>query len=369
MSKGGGYFLRFKGKGIVIDPGFNFIDNFKGAGHSFNEIDVVMITHAHNDHTSDLESILTLLHKYNDKQKGYEDYESEDTIRADLAEDKGCPIGEIEPEEIDEAFENSPRRKIIDLYITQSVEKKFSGMLNLRSKENYNCHTIERGDEKKLLNGTLRVKVLEAKHDDLLSDRDSVGFLFFFDKTALLYTGDTGWSDGIEKEYKKLLRSLKNKHLVLLAHLGGFKKRESGYLTGDKPLEDCLYKSHLGRLGLVKLVQTLKPSVCIVSEFGEELRGHREELTEIFEQIFAGETRFLPGDIGLEYHLLEQQVRAISELDMDKNTFKTHLTDPKDVATWMLRKDHSLHYYDRDAGVKEGDLAQVLIEQFDRSTG
>ena len=64
ISKGGGYFIKTAQKGIVIDPGFNFIDNFKGAGHFFAEIDAVFISHAHNDHTTDLESILTLLYKY-----------------------------------------------------------------------------------------------------------------------------------------------------------------------------------------------------------------------------------------------------------------------------------------------------------------
>ena len=69
ISKGGGYFIRAGGCGIVIDPGFNFIDNFKGAGHKFYEIDVVIISHAHNDHTADLESILTLLYEYNNNIK------------------------------------------------------------------------------------------------------------------------------------------------------------------------------------------------------------------------------------------------------------------------------------------------------------
>lgn len=65
-SKGGGYFLNSGGYGMVIDPGFSFIDNFKNAGHKFNEIDAVLISHAHDDHTADYESILTLVHKYRD---------------------------------------------------------------------------------------------------------------------------------------------------------------------------------------------------------------------------------------------------------------------------------------------------------------
>jgi tetratricopeptide (TPR) repeat protein len=45
-SKGGGYFINAYDKGIVIDPGFNFIDNFKDTGHVFSDIDIVLLSHA-----------------------------------------------------------------------------------------------------------------------------------------------------------------------------------------------------------------------------------------------------------------------------------------------------------------------------------
>jgi len=46
-NKGGGYFLYHKGKGIVIDPGFNFIENFYQEGFKVADIDAILITHAH----------------------------------------------------------------------------------------------------------------------------------------------------------------------------------------------------------------------------------------------------------------------------------------------------------------------------------
>jgi tetratricopeptide (TPR) repeat protein len=367
ISKGGGYFLKFKGKGIVIDPGFNFIDNFKGAKHSFDEIDVVMITHAHNDHTSDLESILTLLNNYNKRQKGLDDYENEDTIRADIAKAKGCDIRSVTTDEIEKRFlEGSHRRKTLDIYVTKSVEKKFSGMFNLRSKEDYFCHIVEKGDVKSLLGNCLKVTVLGAKHDDIISDRDSVGFVFDFDHTVLVYTGDTGWHEEIETQYSQVRTEREGKHIVLLAHLGGFKEYESKYALDEKRTE-AFYKNHLGRLGLARLIQVLKPKICFISEFGEELRRHREELAEIYGKAFNGDTLFFPADIGLEYNLHERKIKAITELDFEKNDCSQELTDPKHVKTCLLRKDYSLHYYDEKASFKVGDLIQVLIEKFDRS--
>ena len=41
---GGGYFLLWEGKGIVIDPGYNFIQNFYDQGFSLEDIDAIVIT-------------------------------------------------------------------------------------------------------------------------------------------------------------------------------------------------------------------------------------------------------------------------------------------------------------------------------------
>ncbi len=48
-SLGGGYFIFHKGCGTVIDLGYNFIDNFRGAGCRLEDIDNIILTHAHNE--------------------------------------------------------------------------------------------------------------------------------------------------------------------------------------------------------------------------------------------------------------------------------------------------------------------------------
>jgi ribonuclease BN (tRNA processing enzyme) len=67
--RGGGYFLRWKNFGIVIDPGHNFIENLYQENHSIAEIDAIVITHDHLDHTSDFEAIVDLLYQYNKRNK------------------------------------------------------------------------------------------------------------------------------------------------------------------------------------------------------------------------------------------------------------------------------------------------------------
>ncbi|MBU4184871.1 MAG: GDP-mannose 4,6-dehydratase, partial [Proteobacteria bacterium] len=73
--KGGGYFVyktNDKGEieeGIVVDPGFNFLENFFDEGFSIRDINAILLTHSHRDHSSDLMSIITLVHEMNKRGK------------------------------------------------------------------------------------------------------------------------------------------------------------------------------------------------------------------------------------------------------------------------------------------------------------
>ena len=74
-SKGGGYFLYFscnnETRGIVIDPGYDFLENLLSAGYRIGDINAVLISHAHPDHTDSLPSILSLFHEANNRLGEY----------------------------------------------------------------------------------------------------------------------------------------------------------------------------------------------------------------------------------------------------------------------------------------------------------
>jgi Tfp pilus assembly protein PilF/ribonuclease BN (tRNA processing enzyme) len=55
--RGGGYFIKWRGHGIVIDPGFDFLRNFHDAGYHGREISAVIVSHNHPDHNSDVKDI------------------------------------------------------------------------------------------------------------------------------------------------------------------------------------------------------------------------------------------------------------------------------------------------------------------------
>jgi tetratricopeptide (TPR) repeat protein len=366
ISKGGGYFLKVDGQGIVIDPGFNFIDNFKGAGHFFDEIDTVLVSHAHNDHTADLESILTLLYKFNKEIKDSTDPQKENTIRKKIAQRRNCDINAVTSDEIEREFLNSRRRKIIDFYMTNSVFKKFSGLFELSSTKNYKIHCIEEGEIKKL-NNLASFEVIAAKHRDIISDTDSVGFIISMGDTALIYSGDTGWSEKIEENYKRVIKDYNDKYKLLVAHLGGFKETEINYMNENADREKVFYPNHLGRLGLVRINEIVKPKICFISEFGEELKGYRIKIAKIYQEAFDNKIIFFPADIGLTFNFKSKMIEAVAKVNLEKYELSKAEVKPGEIEPCLLRKDYSLHYFKKDGDFTESELTQVLDKKYDNS--
>lgn len=63
--KGGGIYIKWRGTGLVIDPGINFMENMHMSGLGINDIDAVIVTHNHIDHNGDLITIDDLAFQFN----------------------------------------------------------------------------------------------------------------------------------------------------------------------------------------------------------------------------------------------------------------------------------------------------------------
>lgn len=401
-SKGGGYFFRILDYGIVIDPGFNFLENFIAAGYKFHHIDYILITHAHNDHTTDLESILTLLYKYNEEIKGDYDTHEEGTIMHDIFteisrksnsdtheddtivqnifttisrqelnvkyEDKKH-IEELAKKE----FENSFRRKRICIYMSGSTFKKYASMLNLYENADYDVVLIKADDEIKIQShdkrlrenpSDLEITAIKAKHNDLLSDRDSLGLFIRYKNFVLVYTGDTGYSLEIESQYSKIHEKNSECDIVLLAHLGGFEECEKSF-DASKSVADNLkffYKNHLGRLGLSRLVEVLKPNICIISEFGEEFRNQRIKLTKIFQEVYEKSTFFIPADIGLCINA-KNEIRLVDSYEYNDNKprINAKFYPYSNTDIYEDKQSYALLYHNKTSSVDIAGLISFLI--------
>ena len=321
-SRGGGYFLCLGNTGIVIDPGFDFIKNFMEAGFVFSQIGKVFITHAHNDHDADLESILTLLYVYNkDVRENIIKKLIEETLDNKIdGQDRMTENELYNSLKLEKAKRYCEQRKVIDIYLSISAFKKHDAKLKLSQDADYHVHVVDTEHFPIDCGKGVYVTPIPAKHFDLISDCDALGFVIESDKSALVYTGDTGYTPEIGAVYRDLRKKYEKKeHIALLAHLGGFKKREDNLDEIHLRSGEAFYKDHLGRNGMICLVHDLCPECCILSEFGEEFDGRRKDLAQLFTAVFTfpdHKIPFIPADIGLCLNG-EMMIKAIQGMNID----------------------------------------------------
>ena len=314
-SRGGGYFIYHNGKGTVVDPGYNFIENFFEAGCRICDIDNIVITHAHNDHTIDFESICTLLYKFNAQ-----------------------------------ARDNDQPEKKATVYMNNGAFKKFSGLLNLRDHTYIETHVTLNKGNRYTLDGDLTLDVLPAYHDELVARDQAVGLLFTLsfdeEERKVLFTGDTGLFP-LEKDGSKITPNTEEGELwreypatayevdLMIAHIGSINEKEIKGKIGEG-LDKCLYPNHLGVIGATRMIDKIAPKVAVVSEFGEEMRQFRCALTKQMQTFFvdkksgARKSVILPGDLALVYGNKQGQVLCCADRNwIDAQNVKYDYADGK----------------------------------------
>lgn len=298
-SKGGGYFLWHRGQGIVIDPGYDFLDHFARAGGRLCDIHSIILTHAHDDHTAEFESLCMLLHRARKQHTKV-----------------GCDAHRVR------------------ILLSNGAMAKFSGFLPLRGLDYIaRVDTLSPGWECELADG-LHLRVLPAYHDDVLSHDQSVGLLLTARTTTdnqrtLLFTSDTGlfplqrdcdeptpveggpelWQAYPQVDGKPLSPDL------MVVHIGSVKEDEFK-MDLDKGVDRACYPNHLGIIGAARMIVQCRPKLAVVSEFGEEMKEFRLDLVtglqeQVINQVLAGEhdvPRVIPGDLPLIYDIAEGKV-------------------------------------------------------------
>ena len=360
-SVGGGYFLWHRKTGSVIDPGYNFLENFYRAGGSIADIDNIIITHSHDDHTIQLEQIISLLIKYNDEQK-------------------------------------PKSKKKVHFYLSLGTFQKFAGIIDLTNELFGQRYTILNVSDTVSLfdaNGKTigKLKVLPTYHFEICSHDYGVGLLFNLengkgDSKNILMTSDTALVPLEKNEKTKAIPRLQVEESeyiyrrymqyygdetidLMLLHIGSIKAGEM--LHDDKKLikdivkehidanlelnsmntncdsdrkseceqkRDGYYPNHLGWLGVREVISHCNPKVAVISEWGEELKHFRCDLTQQLELVVnhyvtkfqdnpmfetPPETpRVIPGDLSLVYNIFEESFfNATSSIDDSQPKEKT----------------------------------------------
>ena len=294
ISQGGGYFLTLRNgrnevKGIAIDPGYDFFDIFRDLGMGIADIDAIIITHDHDDHTESVEGILSLLAKYNDHN-------------------------EIK------------RTKVLDIFGSAGTLLKFHGLLSatdLLGNREISFKLMVPGSDITEIDGAglwekygFTISVRSAHHTERWTNQESsVGLVLNTnihyknngERLKIGITGDSRYETGLGHAYRDAQ--------LLLLNIGSVEKEEGKLLS-----------QHLGMLGCINLLKEArlgKPLLGILTEFGEEFSGRRDIISKIIEnwaQPMEGtknrELKVIPADVHLEVRLDDLNVR-----ETDTNVF------------------------------------------------
>jgi hypothetical protein len=236
--RGGGLFLHWYGKGIVIDPGYNFVQNFYDQGYSLEDIDAVVLTHAHPDHDDELSTILTLLAEWNEFWTN------------------NC--GTHQPKKID-LFVNEASFRNFDVWVhaekvvvaniytlqTNIWDKGEQNPSNFRQRrKNQRLFLREKGGQKGDGKYYMDIEVIPAWHDELIDKRTAVGVVFnlftpewadssTYEPLKVGVTGDTKYFASTQSNGSELSAFYEDCDVVV-AHLGDIRLREVGTILRSK---------------------------------------------------------------------------------------------------------------------------------------
>jgi len=247
---GGGYILLWDEICLCIDPGLNFLTRFYRRGFNPNDIDGIIVTHDHFDHTRDVETLLTLLFELKDRAE----------------------------------------KKAVDFLCSQGTFVKYKTLLMKGIEGGYlNPIHLHPGQMLTLTNwkDRMTLKIIRALHHEF-HDNAPVGFIFELKQPECVepfrlgITGDTAWRPGLYRDFADVD--------LLIAHLGTVEKK-----NGE------LLKSHLGLKGLGLLIKGVKPKLTVVTEFGEEVGERRYQLCKTLQKIT--DCNVIPGELETEIRI------------------------------------------------------------------
>ncbi|MGD0405988.1 MAG: MBL fold metallo-hydrolase [Candidatus Bathyarchaeia archaeon] len=329
-SLGGGYLIRIKTKdkrpeNIVIDPGYNFLQNFSNEKFSIEDLDTIIVTHAHLDHCADLLPIMDLIFQIN-KRYGK------------------CPKRDEET-----------KKKRINLCLSKAAYKRFNSHIKDWEEQLTDVVILENLKSSWSPIPDVEISATKTPHYDLAGE-NAIGIKIKSKNDDFCFgiTGDT--------PYYSQLGDFFAECDILCLHLGAIKHAEIGYndeiyetkeglrkISGDdivKEFKKTFYKSdHLLFWGTKKLISDCnqtksKEKLVIVGEFGEELKySLRTDLCSKLSE--KDNLRCLPGDIGL-YVKVEKENGVVTK--KIRCNFCEEFVEKEDIRTFPYERGDSIQY-------------------------
>lgn len=300
---GGGFYLRWNSIGIVVDPGYLFVQNLHQAGYSVLDVDIVIVTHEHIDHSNDIR-LLDDLH-YN-TSINYKDFKYKWNSESYNVNKEERPLHKI-----------SWYFDSVTYEMVQILSKKRSGF----DKKCNNLYEVNFEQEDSIyVSDDIVVNLFPTCHEVNKTGFYNHTFGCTFKCLAedgsnriIGYTSDTSITE--EKVYNRMLKSLESCD-VIIANISG--------IYEDDILLENRKKRHLGYFGCYQILndllkrETFNLKFYLLSEFSNQIADIRfdisrylqVEINTISDYCKHNRPLVIPAEIGLSVDLDELSIKC-----------------------------------------------------------
>lgn len=265
---GGGFYININGFGIAVDPGYGFVENMHKNKIGIHDINAVIITHFHLDHTSDMRIIDDLNYQFNKGKtipsiNWYLDETSYDILYKGYDKENNIPTV-ITPERF-------------------NTETTVSDDITL-----YPFHTIHVQDYEK------------STKTEIVYKNDTYGFVLTCTVNnkdfRIGYTSDTRYFNGLENHLENCD--------IIIANISGIYPEDYLFIKEKA--------NHLGYMGCFKLLQNInnRPKIAILSEFWNGTTDIRFDTCRVLADELEDKVRILPGEIGMNLDFTRTYIKC-----------------------------------------------------------
>ena len=263
---GGGFYFRYNGHGIVVDPGIGFISLMHRNNIFISDIDTVIVTHAHLDHNCDVLKLSAMEYDY---------YRTKDRERSFF-------------KRFFQGNHSAPKK--INWYMDEDTIRSTHEIL-----EESSVHTLSEccdGHAVHLVDDNIVLRAIRTEHikDNCMTYGIKLSFISNSVEYKWGYTSDTRFFSELGQFFKDSQVLIFNISDIYPSDVEGRKSK----------------RAHLGFDGSLQLLQATQPPLALVSEFCCTNGDYRHEITRAL-RTHSG-ICILPSDPGLMISIGDKEV-------------------------------------------------------------
>lgn len=303
---GGGLYINWEGFGIVIDPGYHFVEALHNAGLTILDVDAVIITHEHIDHNNDIR----ILDDLNQSLSRFTEKKDREHKIIWYLDEASCGLVEGL-----QRTESGFRQKTNDIFkLKPNLDKVFKQSSSDDGRVYWEEQTIplaeglvlyEQDDIKIILQ--ISNTEHEMRNDKYLRHTFSVKLVLTRENVVrrIYYTSDT--------KYNEIICNMAKDSEIVVANLSSVYEEDLLKIKGKE--------THLGYWGCYRILENMSdnpPAFFLVSEFWngktdirfDVVKFLKEEAGKLCEKMRTN-TKIIPAEIGMQIDLEKLKIQCM----------------------------------------------------------